>query len=303
MKKDIKKILETKAINEGFPRLGQIMHGDVPAVKTFGIVSSYNPFPYPDRLPKKENELRNERLAKKLRLYDLGFSEVAGVYAPIGKTPSAEYSFFVRNITLETLIDLAREFEQSAVIYGEVSRGSSNVTYQWWEVTDTSKSTYLKERDKILSSSNEEPIKQGLIDNLKQGLSYELTKNSGERYSFTTHIDPIKPGHDAYTQYKGRKFHTPFFTSGAEKLKFQGGVVKEGDTKETTIVVPKEDWDKIKYVQKFAETHKWSSGSVWWSSKMKFDNYLKEIKEKYDSHVLVDLFEYASKEIENEPEE
>jgi hypothetical protein len=36
---------------------------------------------------------------------------------------------------------------------------------------------------------------------------------------------------------------------------------------------------------------------------MKSDNYLQEMKEKYDAHVLVDLFEYASKEIEDEPEE
>jgi hypothetical protein len=88
----------------------QIMKVKVPSVRTFGILTAWNPS---GKLSKEQNELRNKELAAQLR---------AGAYGYVvhkGKFGEFERPFFVPHITRSALVALGKAYDQASVIYGE----------------------------------------------------------------------------------------------------------------------------------------------------------------------------------------
>lgn len=103
---------KTRTLSEhGYARVGRMLRGFVPNVKTVGIITGENPQSTPAS-PQSNNQA-NERLEKELRLRNLGFTKVKGQYG------SLENSYLVPNIRKDELLSLGQQFEQTSVIYGE----------------------------------------------------------------------------------------------------------------------------------------------------------------------------------------
>jgi hypothetical protein len=117
--------LKSKVISEsGYARVRRIMFGDVPTIRTIGIVTAQNPqgkppwsgqSPWPDDKGEsdRENRHRNETLEQYLRTRNYGPVKVRGKFG------LHEDSFLIPNIAREELLAIGRWFEQEAVIWGE----------------------------------------------------------------------------------------------------------------------------------------------------------------------------------------
>ena len=177
-----------KLLNElnesGYPRLLQIMAGVVPTVKTFGIITAENPMGVD--FPKKENANRNDNLKKMLNRGHYGYNQVKGMYGFL------ENPFFVRNITRGAIEQYGKDFDQKAVIWGEVK---SHMVLKDETVKTPADVTiyYLGDRDY-------------LKDDFKVGSSRHIFQYIG------------KEATDFYSEYKGRKFIIPFFDDSKENI-------------------------------------------------------------------------------------
>jgi hypothetical protein len=101
-----------KMLNESnYSRISNIMRGYAPNIKTFAILTAWNPHGKETELTiNKEN---NIKLEKRIRELNLGFYKISGKYI------SYEESFIVMNITKEETISLGFEFSQESVIWAE----------------------------------------------------------------------------------------------------------------------------------------------------------------------------------------
>lgn len=100
----------------GYPRLMQIMMGQIPTVTTFGIMSPENP--QGQEATPEHNRKERQRL-KDILKNRYGYVVHSGFYG------SFEHAFFIMNISYKTLYEMAQEFDQETFIYGEVTRGET----------------------------------------------------------------------------------------------------------------------------------------------------------------------------------
>ena len=88
-----------------------MLWGDVPSIKSVGIITAFNPQSLP--ASKKENETKNNELKKEL---------MRANYGPIsakGQHGLKEDTFLIPNISKEFLIDLGEKYDQESIIWGE----------------------------------------------------------------------------------------------------------------------------------------------------------------------------------------
>ena len=131
-----KPMLERCQLSEGgYSRLMQIMHGDVPKIKTVGILTAENPQGNP--LPPEENNKRNKELETVLNSYNYSFSKIKGQFDYIKENP-----FFIFNIGREKLIELGKKYNQLSVIYGEKEGNNFEFQYIVKDKTISSKVFY-----------------------------------------------------------------------------------------------------------------------------------------------------------------
>ena len=105
-------------IESGVARVRRMMWGNVPIVNSIGIFTAMNPNSMPPLATgsKQQNAAENNRLNRQL-WDDLR----AGNYGPIkckGKFGAWEKSVIVPNIKRDTIINFARKYDQTAVIWG-----------------------------------------------------------------------------------------------------------------------------------------------------------------------------------------
>ena len=112
-----------KTAMSGFPRLMQIMTGQVPTIHTFGIMSVDNPMKQA-LTPEQNNKRRVEfkEYMKHQALY--GYVEHGGQYEVY------EHAFFIPNINRKTLINFGKQYEQESVIFGTVDRENEKVVFE-----------------------------------------------------------------------------------------------------------------------------------------------------------------------------
>jgi len=95
----------------GFPRVRQIMLGQIPSIDTLGILTAENPMGKPHS--KAENELRNKELMTDLRSMNYGPIPIQGRFG------GPESSLLIPNITRDEAIKLGNKHQQEAVIWGQ----------------------------------------------------------------------------------------------------------------------------------------------------------------------------------------
>lgn len=119
----------------GYSRVRRILFGDVPNVKTIGIVTAHNPNGQQpvagnDIESSRENSRLNSSLEEYLRTRNYGPIRVKGHFG------IKEDSFLIPNIGKEELIKIGQWFEQMAVIWGEKEIDHNGNPYLRFEYID-----------------------------------------------------------------------------------------------------------------------------------------------------------------------
>lgn len=158
----------------GYSRIRRILFGDVPNIRTVGIVTAQNPngsSPHPDNPIEnsRENKYLNKSLEEYLRTKNLGPVKIKGKFGV------EEDSFLIPNISKEELIKIGQWFEQIAVIWGEKDVDRNGNPYFNFEYIDVESQSTQSKR--------------------------------------TVHLggEDVQSRDDYYTQYKDKKFIIPFF--------------------------------------------------------------------------------------------
>lgn len=107
----------------GYPRLMQIMTGQVPTIHTFGILSVDNPMS--TQLSPQENNKRRKTFKDKLKQELFGYVQHYGMY------DNYEKAFFVPNVRKETVVRWGDTFQQESVIFGTVDHKNQKVTFEF----------------------------------------------------------------------------------------------------------------------------------------------------------------------------
>lgn len=126
----------------GYARVRRVMFGDVPTIRTVGIVTAQNPqgkppwagqthWPDDKADSEKENRYRNETLEEYLRTRNFGPVKVKGKFGLY------EDSFLIPNIARQELVNIGRWFEQEAVIWGEKGMDRHGNPFFLFEYIDT----------------------------------------------------------------------------------------------------------------------------------------------------------------------
>lgn len=93
------------------PSLGEILSGNASQLDVFGIMTAWNPG---GKIATSDyNQKANERLIHRLVKMGMNPIEIRGAYQGV-----PEKSFLIPGISREELIDLGREFDQAAVVFG-----------------------------------------------------------------------------------------------------------------------------------------------------------------------------------------
>ena len=90
-----------------------IILGDVPSVKTLGIVTAENPG-IDNKLTKIGNERKNKDLEHDLRKMGYAPIQMQGKFAGVNEKP-----FLILNIPRNRLVELGKKYRQHSVIYAE----------------------------------------------------------------------------------------------------------------------------------------------------------------------------------------
>jgi hypothetical protein len=151
MAKSFQEFLKIRnSLNEsGDARVQRILWGDVPTIKSVGIITAYNPYGKPPLEPDRkqhflglsnpydqdnraENNKRNERLKSELTSGNYGPIDIKGKFGGMW-----ERSFLVPNISREEIVRLGDEYEQEAVIWGSAENdpttGHRCFRFEWIE--------------------------------------------------------------------------------------------------------------------------------------------------------------------------
>jgi hypothetical protein len=177
----------------------QIILGLVPTIVTFGIITAENPMAQPTS--PEENKRRNENMKDKLHSMRLGFRQQTGKYGNIEKP------FLIPNIRKSELIELAIEFGQESVIFGEVPKFGESV-YEYIETKDNKNIETLKPEDYKVATETK---------------IYYRKEGAG----------------DFYTEIKGKKFSFPFFDEGGQQIVFKDGYLYDPIEGKKVVYVPK----------------------------------------------------------------
>jgi hypothetical protein len=84
--------------------------------ESWAFITAYNP--YSNALPEEENELRQENLLSRLK--EKNFQFLNGYGESTNKDWQPEKSVLIFNIDRETARSLGREFEQNAIVIGQI---------------------------------------------------------------------------------------------------------------------------------------------------------------------------------------
>jgi hypothetical protein len=208
-----------------YARVRRILFGDVPNVRTIGIVTAQNPNgspPYPDNEIEnsRENKYLNQSLEEYLRTRNFGPVKIKGKFGV------EEDSFLIPNISKEELVKIGQWFEQEAVIWGEKHIDRNNNPYFKFEYIDVESDSTQSIRTVHIGSEDV----QGRDDYYTQYKDKKFiipffddphsTKVPGLK--FGTVVDAQKDDSAALT--KAESFHIPFFDDLSSELVFYGNV-------------------------------------------------------------------------------
>lgn len=124
------------------------------AIKTFGVVSAENPDSQSQ--PYNVNKKSSKSLKDELKSSNYVVLPQKGVWRD-----AHEWSYFIVNIRIETLIYFAAQFQQTSFIFGKIENGK--VISEYWEKSNPSepysklKNPYIKkdECDRFVDAKNE----------------------------------------------------------------------------------------------------------------------------------------------------
>ena len=117
----IREIIEERM--SGFPRIHNMMTGNVESVNTIGMMTSENPMAQP--LSPGENKTLLNQLKEDLKDLKLGFVPVKGHYEV------KENALVIPNIKKEDLIRLGEKYRQDSVIFGEKINAYVKISINW----------------------------------------------------------------------------------------------------------------------------------------------------------------------------
>lgn len=171
-------------VESSFPRIMNMLRGDVPSVDTVAILTAENPMG--QKASNKENNARMRRLKQMLKSGFLHSIPLQGGEVNIkGKYGSVENSVLVPHISRERAIQMAAHFEQETVIWGEKEQapnGESFIRFEWIEAN---------------TPQGEKP----------QVEDYETLQTRDVVISG----QGVQDEEDMYSFFKGRKWVIPFF--------------------------------------------------------------------------------------------
>ena len=208
-----------------YSRIRRILFGDVPNVRSIGIVTGQNPNgspPYPDNdiENSRENKYLNQSLEEYLRTRNFGPVKIKGKFGV------EEDSFLIPNISKEELVKIGKWFEQEAVIWGEKHIDRNNNPYFKFEYIDVESDSTQSVRTVHIGSEDV----QGRNDYYTQYKDKKFiipffddphsTKVPGLK--FGTVVDAQKD--DSAALKKAESFHIPFFDDPSSELVFYGNV-------------------------------------------------------------------------------
>ena len=122
---ELARLVELKTAMSGFPRLMQIMTGQVPSIHTFGILSVDNP--QAQTLTPEQNNKRRLEFKDQLRRESYGYVQHGGKYGVFEK------AFFVMNCRKDVVLGWGNQYDQESVIFGAVNHESTKVTFEFIE--------------------------------------------------------------------------------------------------------------------------------------------------------------------------
>lgn len=100
-------------VNESnYSRISNIMRGYAPNIKTFAILTDFNPLGMESS--RLDNKMNNLKLEKRIRELNLGFYKISGKYI------TKEESFLIMNISKSETLSLGVEYEQESVIWANI---------------------------------------------------------------------------------------------------------------------------------------------------------------------------------------
>lgn len=208
----------------GYSRIRRILFGDVPRVRTVGIVTAQNPNgspPHPDNEIEnsRENKYLNNSLEEYLKTRNFGPVKIKGKFGV------EEDSFLIPNISKEELIKIGQWFEQMAVIWGEKKVDRNGNPYFNFEYIDVESQ----------STQSVRTVHLGGEDVQKRDDFY--TKVKDKKFIIPFFDDPLSkkvPGlrfgtvqddeEDEVVPLKKAEFHIPFFDDPSAELIFDGKV-------------------------------------------------------------------------------
>jgi hypothetical protein len=112
---------ESKLIESGFSRLGQIMTGLVPSVKTFAFITWENPMG--KKTDNDINIIQNEKLKTLLKNGSYRYIQIKGKYGNL------ENPYFISNITKHAAIELGKSGNQESILFGNVN-GEFDINFE-----------------------------------------------------------------------------------------------------------------------------------------------------------------------------
>lgn len=221
-------------LESGLARVRRIMFGDVPNIRTIGIVTAQNPQgkpPWPDNDIEsgRENRYRKQSLEEYLRIRNFGPVRIKGKFGV------HEDSVLIPNITREELVKIGRWFEQEAVIWGQKGIDQYKNPFFSFEYIDTQTGKTQSTRSVHIGSSDV----QGRDDyyTMIAGRKFIIPffddpharKVPGQKYGTVADVPetPATPWTADELATKVRKAETfaiPFFDDPAEELILDGGV-------------------------------------------------------------------------------
>lgn len=123
-------------------RFKRVMHGDLPNVKSFAIITPENPMGKP--LSKKENQKKIDEMKMYLKRGYFQYIRVNGQYG------ATEYPFVIFNINIKEAKYLGRNFDQESFIYAynkKKKKKNKNVVFEYWE--KEAKQKQYKKKDNV----------------------------------------------------------------------------------------------------------------------------------------------------------
>ncbi len=224
----------------GFAKVKRILWGDVPSIKTVGILTANNPNGM--LADKAQNKQYNKNLYDYLRMQNYGPIKTKGKFGP------AEDTFLVPNIGKNELITLGRQYHQVSVIFGEKQLGEDGLPFFRFYYIESESGETTSTRDVHISNAE------------VQGRDDFYTSVKGRKFIIPFFDDPfadkqpadlragnVKKVPSATPMRKAESFFIPFFDNPDQSLDCGSGV------NEITYYSNKLSPESQQYVKKIRE--------------------------------------------------